>query len=246
MHSSPYLNNIKALQYIKSFANDLLDFVYPEFCIGCNDERPANKNTFCIRCLGRIQYTDHFEIEDNELRRRLLGRVEPSFAAALYGFIKGGSVQKAVHRLKYEQRPDIGESFGRQYGELLQASPYYIQPDILVPIPLHYTKKEIRGYNQSTRVARGIAEVIKVPIVEDCLVKTKDLVSQTRKGREDRFVNVLNSFELKKRDKLLGKHVMLVDDVVTTGATFEAAVTLLLNHLPDLKIQLAAIALAHD
>jgi ComF family protein len=176
----------------------------------------------------------------------LLGRVEPTFAAALYGFIKGGSIQKAVHRLKYEQRPDIAESFGRQYGELLQASPHYCPPDMLIPIPLHYAKKEIRGYNQSTRVARGIAEVIKVPIVEDCLLKTKDLVSQTRKGREDRFLNVLNSFELRKKDKLRGQHVMIVDDVVTTGATFEAAATLLLNHLPELKIQLAAIALAHD
>ena len=190
--------------------------------------------------------SDNFEIEDNELRRRLLGRVEPTFAAAFYSFIKGGSVQQAVHRLKYENRPDIAVSFGQQYGESLMASPHYLKPEVLIPIPLHYAKREIRGYNQSLMFARGIADLLKVPIITDCLVKTKDLVSQTRKSREDRFINVLNSFEFRKKEKLRGKHVMIVDDVVTTGATFEAAVTILLNHLPRLKIQLAAIALAHD
>ena len=214
--------------------------------MGCNEQRPANKTAFCVDCQGRLLLTDNFDIEDNELRRRLLGRVEPTFAAALYSFIKGGSIQQAVHRLKYENRPDIAESFGRQYGERLVSSPHYIKPDLLIPIPLHITKKESRGYNQSLMFAKGIAKVIMAPIVSDCLVKTKDLVSQTRKGREDRFMNVLNSFELKNKDELQGKHLMIVDDVVTTGATFEAAVTILLNHLPGTRTQLAAIALAHD
>ena len=199
-----------------------------------------------MECLGRLLLTDNFEIEDTEIRRRLLGRVEPTFAAALYSFTKGGSVQRAVHRFKYENRPEIAEYFGRLYGEALIASPLYIKPDYLIPIPLHYTKKETRGYNQSLKFARGISDYTKVPIVSDCLVKTKDLVSQTRKGREDRFINVLNSFEFKKQEKLHGKHIMIVDDVVTTGATFEAAATILLTNLPELKIQLAAIALAHD
>jgi len=185
-------------------------------------------------------------VEDNELRRRVTGRIEPTFAAALYGFVKEGSVQKALHRLKYEHRPDIAVDLGRQYGVQLLQSPFYTQPDMLIPIPLHYVKQEKRGYNQSTQFAKGIAEKIKVPIVEGCLVKTKDIDSQTRKNREDRFENVLDSFEVKRKKKLEGKHVMIVDDVMTTGATLEAAVTKLTEALPDLKISLAVISLAYD
>lgn len=164
------------------------------------------------------------------------------WGAALYNFIKGGRIQQALHRLKYENRPDIGVHFGEQFARRMQEANSTL-PDYLIPIPLHYTKKQIRGYNQSERFARGISNILKVPVNQKFLFKHKEIISQTKKNREDRFPNVLDSFNLKNKEQLRGRTVMIVDDVMTTGATIEAAYTLL-SELPGVKIQLGLIALA--
>lgn len=174
--------------------------------------------------------------------RRVAGRLELQWAAALYNFSKGGRVQQALHRLKYENSPDIGIHFGEQFGKRMGEADRP-RPDFLIPIPLHYGKQQIRGYNQSERFARGIANELKIPINQKVLFKHKEITSQTKKNREDRFPNVLDSFSLKNEKQLRGKTIMIVDDVMTTGATIEAAYTLL-SKLPDLTIQVGIIALA--
>lgn len=188
--------------------------------------------------------TDHFEINDNDLVYRLAGRAEIKHGAALYNFIKSGRVQQAVHSLKYRDRPDIGVILGQQFGEQLMASELFETPDLIIPIPLHYKKqKKERGYNQSEEFAKGISSITGSKVNTSILIKHVEIDSQTRKGRADRFNNVLNSFKLIHPEKLEGKSVLLVDDVMTTGATIEAAYTLL-SPIKDIKLYIGLIVLA--
>lgn len=221
----------------------LAHLLYPDYCIGCNTEIIYSHRSFCIKCLSNISNSDHFEVKDNDLVFRLSGRIDLLHGAALFNFIKGGSVQNAVHTLKYLNRRDIGIAFGNNYGEKFLASEHFSTPDLIIPIPLHYKREQKRGYNQSEKFAQGISEIITVPVSKKHLIKVEEIDSQTSMSREDRFVNVLNSFKLRNKAELTGKTILLVDDVLTTGATIEAA-CVLLAQAPDIKIQLGLIALA--
>jgi len=188
--------------------------------------------------------TDHFQIKDNDLIYRLAGRAEVVHGAALYNFIKSGRIQQAVHSLKYRDKPEIGLVLGQQYGEQMIASALFETPDYIIPIPLHHNKqKNERGYNQSEEFAKGISSITGSKVDTSILIKHIEIDSQTSKGRADRFNNVLNSFKLIHPEKLEGKSVLLVDDVMTTGATIEAAYTLL-SPIKDIKLYIGLIVLA--
>lgn len=196
-----------------------------------------------MSCLAKTPTTDHFEIANNELVFRLSGRVKIHHGAALHRFIKGGLIQNAIHQLKYRNRPDIGMTLGNKFAEKLLSSPYFIKPDYVIPVPCHSVRQLERGYNQSEKFASGIAEVIDAKLSERHLLKVKEIASQTMKNRMDRFDNVLQSFVLKNELELRDKTILLVDDVMTTGATIEAAYTLL-NSVPGITIQIGLIVLA--
>jgi len=217
--------------------------LYPNYCIGCNEEVVSEPTSFCVHCLTRVSLSDHFETKDNDLIFRLSARVPLQHGAALFNFIKGGRVQSAIHALKYMNRADIGVAFGKMFGERMQEGGLMTMPDLIIPIPLHYKRQQKRGYNQSEKFAQGISEIISVPVSKKHLTKEREIVSQTGMTREDRFNNVLHSFELTRKEALAGKTVLLVDDVLTTGATIEAA-QVLLSEVPGLTLQLGLIALA--
>lgn len=148
--------------------------------------------------------------------------------AALYRFVPGGMLQQVIHKLKYQDRPDIGLHLGRQAG--IRIKTYWKQPDCILPVPLHPKKLWKRGYNQAERLAMGIAETIEKPVYANGLIKSTATVSQTSLHRVERITNVGGSFIQNPSYDLRGKHVLLVDDVLTTGATLEACAEVLLKN----------------
>ncbi len=161
----------------------------------------------------------------------------------MFHFVKGGQIQSLIHALKYRSQPQVGTGLGREYGRILSDSYEDAKPDLIIPVPLHPKKKHKRGYNQAARFGEGLAHSLQIPMVERFLVRSVYQTSQTQKGRLERFQNVLAAFQARHLQQLKGKHILLVDDVLTTGATLEAC-AIQLQGATDAKISMATIAIA--
>jgi ComF family protein len=222
---------------------DFSGLFYPNLCIACGFRHPPRNNLLCMRCRVRLPRADHLSAEENELSERFWGRVPIYSAAAMFRFTKGGKVQRLLHKLKYQGRKEVGLLLGEWFGRDLRVSPYFKDVQVVVPVPLHPRKEHLRGYNQSDLFAQGIANSMEIPWVKNGLQRTIDTETQTRKGRLERFGNVETVFEVKQLAPLTGKHLLLVDDVVTTGATLEACTRSLLN-VSGTKVSIGAIAMA--
>lgn len=231
------------LPSFKEMYGGLLHLLYPNLCVGCDADLPAADYCFCIRCLNRLQPTDMHEHRENEFTDRFWGRLQMESGAAMYYFNRKSPVQRALHRLKYQNQPDVGVRIGRRFGQLLSQSPHFAGIQAIVPVPLHRQKERQRGYNQSAMLAQGLSDSMRVPLLSDSLARNTHTASQTRKKRMERFENVSAVFTVKQPEKIQGKHLLLVDDVLTTGATLEACGKALLE-VPGARLSLATIAIA--
>jgi ComF family protein len=182
-------------------------------------------------------------LQENEFTERFWGRVPLEAGAALYYFSQKSPIQKALHQLKYKNQADIGVQLGRQMGYLLKQSPLFHTVEGIVPVPLHPKKEHLRGYNQSAMLATGLSEALQVPVLSGILTRQQFSESQTRKKRMDRFDNVNDVFAVRRSKRIQGRHLLLVDDVLTTGATLEACGLALLK-VPDVRLSMATIAIA--
>lgn len=218
--------------------------LYPELCVACGSSLPSSvQQCFCFKCRAQITQTDFHTAKENEMTQRLWGRLPIESASALYYFVKKSPVQWALHHLKYSNQPEIGKRLGRLLGRELSKSPHFQTVDAIVPVPLHPTKERQRGYNQSMAFAQGLAESMQIPILGDVLIRRTSTASQTQKHRLERFQSVGEVFDNKRLTAAHGKHILLVDDVLTTGATLESCGNLLLQ-APGLKLSVATIAVA--
>ena len=178
---------------------------------------------------------------DNPVSRIFWGRASVESAASFLHFNKGNMVQHLIHHLKYKERKDVGVWFGLHYGAFLKNSPLFCSTDAIIPVPLHRKRYLSRGFNQSAQFGIGLASSMKIPLEGKILFRTGLSETQTRKTRYKRWENVSGIFEVRNPDKMSGKHLLLVDDVITTGATLEACVHAL-RSIPDVKISIATIA----
>lgn len=225
--------------------DDFVSLVYPRYCLACHDALVKGEETICTRCIHELPRTNFHLQRENPVFKRLFGRIPVNFAVAFLHFTKGGRVQQLLHALKYSNHPEAGRIIGRVYGEELLRNGYRNHIDIVIPIPLHASKYRVRGYNQSEEFARGLARALDVQCAANAVIRTTRTDTQTRKSKLKRWENVKEVFEVFKHENVVGKKILLVDDVITTGATLEACGHVLVE-AGCAQLNVAGIAYAHE
>lgn len=211
----------------------------------CGKTLVGNEHDLCTACLLELPEALSARSNDNFVERRLIGRIPIQHATALLIFRRKSSAQKIIHQIKYSGNERLAITMGRQMGLLLNESGLFSDIDCLVPVPLHKRKQRQRGYNQSQLLCEGIAQTFPHPIVSDNLIRTHHTESQTHKTRIQRLDNMNGVFAVKDKNALKNKHILLIDDVITTGATTEACWSAL-SSVEGLKISIAALAVSGD
>jgi ComF family protein len=229
---------------MKYFVNPFIGIWYPKLCPSCSAHLPSGDVPICVGCQYKLPRTDFHRQADNPVIAHFMGRVDVRLGAAMVYFFKGSAVQELMHRLKYKGERAIGHGLGRLYGGALRAEALWNDVDVLVPVPLHPLKERLRGYNQSEVFARGVCDGMLKPYA-DALRRVVMTDSQTKKSRVERFGNVEHAFEVADGAHIANKHVLLVDDVITTGATLEACVQVMQQHpTPPRAVSILTLAYA--
>ncbi|MCF8230578.1 MAG: ComF family protein [Bacteroidales bacterium] len=228
---------------MKKILESLLYLLYPEICLNCGNSLVEGEEVLCISCEVNLPRTRFHSDPDNVVSQIFWGRADIKAATAFLYFRKGGSVQNLVHQLKYKGEREIGEYLGRLFGIELEKAPFFSSADMLIPVPLHPGKEKKRGYNQSYMIARGMGEVMEIPVNTENLLRKKFSETQTKKTRYSRWENVKEIFEVAEKKSLANKKVILVDDVVTTGATLEACAKVLTEDAKS-RVGIATLAIA--
>lgn len=207
---------------MKNLFHNFLNLFFPDLCVVCNQRLMEGEQHVCTDCLLLLPKTNFHLHPDNRLEQFFAGRIPFKRIAAYAYFVKGGSIQRIIHELKYNHNPKIGNFVGRLCAENIKGSDFVSDIDMLVPVPLHPKRQKERGYNQSLEICKGIAEVTGVPIDSNTLIRKINNTSQTKNSRFDRWENVADIFTLSNLETFKNKHILLVDDVITTGSTIES------------------------
>ncbi len=224
-------------------SDGFLSFFYPEMCLACETHPRAPGDVLCVRCNGTLPLLNYHRQRENPFTIRFWGRLPLHAGAAMMLFTKDSRVQHLLHNLKYNGQREIGVELGRKFGWMLGQSKAFGKPDVIVPVPLHERKEWMRGYNQSAMFGSGLASSLGVEHLPKAMFRTAYTETQTRKSRIERLQNVRDVFEVRQRERLAGKHVLLVDDVLTTGSTLEACALKILE-ITGTRVSMATIAIA--
>lgn len=210
--------------------SDFVTLFFPNYCLGCTNSLFRGEEILCTRCILELPKTRYHDQIDNTIKSRLSGRIPLTYAMAFLKFRKTGVVQHLLHQLKYNNHPEVGIRLGKIYGKDLVDSGLGKEFDLIVPIPLHESRKRRRGYNQSAKFAEGLSSSMDIPWDESVAERKIKTATQTRKSKIERWENVKDVFLVKHPKKIVNKRILLIDDVITTGATLEACGQQLLNH----------------
>jgi ComF family protein len=216
---------------------------YPLLCEGCRRQLVASETVLCAGCETELALTNYHTMPGNETEIRFSGRFPFERATSYAWFTEEGLLQHLLHGLKYRDRSEIGTWLGTQFGVALAGVHWQQGIDAIVPVPLHPSKEAQRGYNQSEVIAQAMAVALGIPVWADVLTRTRATESQTSKSRSERAANVAGAFAPGKARQLAGKHLLVIDDVLTTGATTEACALVLLG-MDNVKISIATIGIA--
>ena len=206
----------------KEIKDSLLQLVFPHVCDGCGSDLLNEESQLCLRCLNSLPETNFEKYISNPVEKMFWGRLSLVSAAAHFYFTKESLMQRLMHQFKYRGNKDLGLQLGRLMGIALKESNRFDTIDTLVPLPLFPSKEKKRGYNQATVLCEGIAEVLLLPVFKNVIIRPQHTDTQTKKGRIERWKNIEGKFELINAAAIQNKHLLLIDDVVTTGATLEA------------------------
>ena len=221
----------------------LIDVLFPKVCLGCNAMLTDYEKYICTSCRHELPITNFHLNQDETIKKIFYGRAQIEQATSLLRFQKKGIVQHLIHNLKYKGYQDIGIFLGEWLGEELKTLPKYKKIDVVIPVPLHPKKLKKRGYNQVAKFAQHLAAALEKDYLDDVLIKQTNTSSQVYKNRLERWTSPKEQLVLQNNYKIKGKHILLVDDIITTGATLEACIEVL-NSEENHKISIATIAFA--
>ncbi len=234
---------MKLPSLVPQLADSLVHLLFPRLCAGCRIPLIRQEEVLCMSCVTAMPVTGFCDHPDNEAAMRLAGRIPYLHATAYAYFSPDGLLQHLLHLLKYGGRKDIGTFLGTQAGIALRGAACMEGVDCILPVPLHPKKEAARGYNQTALIAGGLGDTCSLPVLGRALQRRRATESQTSKSREERERNVAGAFICRAGGALSGRHLLLVDDVLTTGATLEAASAPLLP-IPGLKLSILTIGVA--
>lgn len=223
--------------------NSLINLFFPKVCFICKLQLTDFEAYICTTCRHNLPVTNFHANQDDSIKKLLYGRAKIENGTALLRFEKKGNVQQLMHQLKYRDQQVIGVFLGDWLGEELSKNEGYKNIDLVIPVPLHKKKLRTRGYNQVTKFGQQIAKAMQIQYVDNVLVKTTNTTSQVTKKRFARWNNGEQIFSIKNKEKIKDKHILIVDDIITTGATMEACIQVL-NTVDNLKISIATMAIA--
>lgn len=228
------------IKHLKTYITDFIKLFFPVLCQSCGKNLIQQENLICTECLYLIPKTNFQHINENPVSKVFWGRTKLENACAFYFFVKGGILQKLLHKLKYKGMKEIGFELGKQMGAVLKQTEAYQTVDMIVPVPLHKNRQKKRGYNQSEWIGKGLSVFLDANTDIDNLVRIVETETQTKKSRFERWENVENIFSVNRPGAFKNKHILLVDDVITTGATLEACANTLLK-IDNVKVSVAAL-----
>lgn len=231
------------MNYFYDLWDDFISLLFPRLCYACGNHLLRNESIICTSCYVSIPRTNYHLQAENPVAQLFWGRCLVEKAAAFSFYSRGSRIRNLIHKLKYSGVREIGCELGRIYAVALKSSGFTSDIDIIIPVPLHPAKKRMRGFNQSECISSGIAEVTGIPVDTGSLVRTVVTGTQTSRMRYDRWTNVEGIFRVADPGPLRGKHILLVDDVITTGSTIESCVNELLK-VEDLRVSVIAIGCA--
>ncbi len=221
---------------------DLFQFFFPELCVACGQLLTSKEKVLCTSCFYHLPRTDFHKFNDNPVSQLFWGRIRIESATSWFYYFKRSAYQSLIHKLKYNGRKDIGIEMGKAFAsEILSSS--FSNVDILIPVPLHPGKLSKRGYNQSEVIAAGISSIFNKKVLTDVLIRASFTDTQTRKSRFERFKNTEGKFVVNDKFKIHQKHILLIDDVVTTGSTIESCTQALLE-VPGVRVSVVTLAVA--
>lgn len=228
------------LKTLASYSRDLLHLFFPAYCRGCGGDLVHQDQLLCLRCLHGLPRTGFFSQPGNPVEKTFYGRLRLEAAGAAWYFTGDSLLHRLVTDLKYHGQQEIGSYLGKLAGVEILATPRFRDIDCIIPLPLNEKKLQQRGYNQAAVIAEGMAAVMALPVLKEALGRKRFTETQTHKDRVSRWQSMQEVFEVKEPSVLENKHILLVDDIVTTGATLEACGTVL-SQLPGLRLSIACV-----
>ncbi len=233
------------VNYLQHYISGFIFLIYPKVCIVCGNHLVQSEKSICQQCVIDLPKTGFHLLQNNPVEKLFWGKIHVEFASAFFFFQKGSVAQKLLHNLKYKGNKEIGIELGKHYATELVRSSLIDTIDYIVPVPLHKNKLKKRGYNQSEMIAIGLSQVLSIPVETDTLVRAIENPTQTKKGVFERWENTYGVFTITNTQQFANKHILLVDDVLTTGSTIEACVQAI-KQAPNAKVSFISLALASN
>lgn len=231
------------MRKIQSVFTSFIDLFFPNLCVACNENLLRGELHICTKCISDMPKTNFHLISENEVEKRFWGKVRIENATSFFYFDKGSRFQHLLHELKYKGNKEIGDYLGRLAAADLLQTDRFSSVDVIVPVPLHPKKEYKRGYNQSEWIGKGMSAIFNKPLSVGNLIRVSENTTQTQKSVFERFENTKGIFQIRNKAEFNHKHILLIDDVLTTGSTLEACVHPLLE-CEDVRISIFTLAVA--